>query len=61
MVVGVGRRRSTGKPIEEIGVGTFEKRLVAFELRGVETGKIRLGERAEHEVGLATAAMPGAV
>ena len=55
------RRRgcATGDPIEEIGVGAFEQRLVAVELAIIELGKVGVGETAENEVALPRPAMPG--
>ncbi len=61
VVIWVGRRGFAAKPIEKIGVGTFEERFVAFELRPVESGKIGFRERAEDEIGLPRPAMPGTI
>src|SRR6266704_3194674 len=56
-----GRRRgAAGDPVEEIGIRAFEESLVAAELRIVESGEIRLGERAEDQIGFARAAVPRA-
>ena len=46
-------------PIEQIGVGAFEQRLVAVELGHVEPGEMGLGKAAENQVALARAAVPG--
>ena len=56
------RRRgcATGDPIEEIGVGAFEQRLVAVELAVVELGEVGIGKAAKDEVALPRPAMPGA-
>ncbi len=54
-----GRRGAAGDPIEDVGVGAVEQRLVAVELRLVKPGEMRIGETAEYEVALARAAMPG--
>ncbi len=59
MVVRRRRRGAAADPIEQIGVGAFEQRLVAVELSRVETGEMGLGEAAEDQVGLARAAVPG--
>ena len=47
-----------GNPVEEIGVGAFEQRLVAIELAVVEAGKMGIGKPAEDQIALASAAMP---
>ena len=61
MVVGGGRRRPAVEPIEEIGVGAFEKGFVAIELRSIEVREIGFGKATEDEVGLSRTAMPGTV
>jgi hypothetical protein len=60
VVVVFGRRRgAAGDPIEDVGVGAVEQRLVAIELRLVKPGEMRVGEAAEDQVALARPAMPG--
>jgi len=53
------RRRSTGDPIENIGIGAVEQRLIAVELGLVKPCQMRIGEAAEDQVALARPAMPG--
>ena len=61
VVVVFGRRGgAAGQPVEEIGVGAFEQRLVAVELAVVELGEVGIGKAAENEVALPRPAMPGA-
>ena len=59
-MVMLGRRHCTARnPVEKVGVGAFEQRLVAVELAAVETGKMGIGKAAENEVTLPRPAMPG--
>ncbi len=60
MVVFGGRRGAAGDPIEDVGVGAVEQRLVTVELRLVKPGEMSIGETAEDQVALARAAVPGA-
>jgi hypothetical protein len=46
------RRGAAGDPIEDVGVGAVEQRLV-------KPGEVSVGEAAEDQVALARAAMPG--
>jgi len=48
-----------GNPVEEIGVGAFEQRLVAVELAVVEAGKVGIGKATEDQIALSSAAVPG--
>ena len=59
MVVFGGRRGAAGDPIEDVGVGAVEQRLVAVELRLVKPGEMSIGKAAEDQVALARAAVPG--
>ena len=59
MVVFGGRRGAAGDPIEDVGVGAVEQRLVMVELRLVKPGEMSVGEAAEDQVALPRAAMPG--
>ena len=60
VVVVFGRRRgAAGDPVEDVGVGAVEQRLVAVELSLVEPGEMRVGKAAEDQVALARAAVPG--
>src|SRR5882762_5275813 len=58
MVVFGRWRGAAGDPVEQIGVGAFEQRLVAVEPCLIEAGEVGFGKPAEQEVGLARAAMP---
>ena len=60
VVVFGGRRGAAGDPVEDVGVGAVEQRLVAVELRLVKPGEMRIGKAAEDQVALARAAVPGA-
>ena len=60
MVVFGGRRGATRDPIEDVGIGAVEDRLVAIELRLVKPGEMSIGETTEDQVALARATMPGA-
>ena len=59
MVVFGGRRGPAGDPIEDVGIGAVEERLVVVELRVVKPGEMRIGEAAEDQVALARPAVPG--
>ena len=59
MVVLGGRRDAAADPIEDVGVGAVEQRLVIVELRLVKSGEISIGEAAEDQVALPRPAMPG--
>ena len=59
MVVLGWRRGAAGDPIEDVGIGAVEERLVAIELRLVKPGEMSIGETTEDQVALARAAMPG--
>src|SRR5438094_1411309 len=61
MVVFAWGCHAASDPVEQVGIGTFEQRLVTIEPRLVEAGKMSFGEAAEQEVGLTCAAMPRAV
>ena len=54
-----GWRGAAGDPVEKVGVGAFEQRLVAVELAVVEAGKMGIGKTAENQVTLPRPAMPG--
>ena len=57
----LGRRKgAAGDPIEDVGVGAVEQRLVTVELRLVKPGEMRIGEAAEDQIALARPAVPGA-
>jgi len=60
VVVFGGRRGSAGDPIEDVGIGAVEQRLVAVELRLGKPGEMRIGEAPEDKVALARPAVPGA-
>ena len=60
MVVFGGRRGAAADPIEDVGIGAVEQRLVAVELGLVKPGEMRIGETAEDQIALARPAMPGA-
>jgi len=60
VVVFEGRRGAAGDPIEDVGVGALEQRLVTVELRLVKPGEMSIGETAKDQVALARAAVPGA-
>jgi len=56
----LGRRWSpAGNPIEKIGVGAIEQRLVAVELAVLKAGEVGIGKAPEDQVALPRAAMPG--
>ncbi len=59
VVVLGGRRGAAGNPIEYVGVGAVEERLIVVELRRVKPSKVSVGETAEDQVALARAAVPG--
>src|ERR1700719_1001836 len=52
VVVFGGRRGAAGDPIEDVGVGAVEQRLVAVELRLVKASQMGIGEAAEDQVAL---------
>ena len=59
-MVMLGRRRdAAGDPVEKIGVGAIDQRLVAVELTVVEAGKVRIGKATEDQIALPSATMPG--
>ena len=60
MVVFGGRRGAAGDPIEDVGIGALEQRLVAIELSLVKPGEMSIGETAEDQIALARPAVPGA-
>ena len=60
VVVFGGRRGAAGHPIEDVGVGAVEQRLVAVELGSIKSGEMSIGETAEDQVALARPAVPGA-
>lgn len=60
MVVFGGRGGAAGGPVEDVGVGAVEQRLVSVELHLVKPGEMRIGETAEDQVALARPAVPGA-
>jgi hypothetical protein len=61
VVVVFGCRRDTaGDPVENVGIGAVEQRLVAVELHFVKAGHMRIRKSAEDQVALARAAVPGA-
>ncbi len=59
VVVFGGRRGAAGDPIEDVGVGAVEQRLVAVELGLVKPGQMGVREAAEDQVALSRAAAPG--
>jgi len=59
MVVFGGRWGTAGNPVEDVGVGAVEERLVAIELCLVEPGQMRVGKATEDQVALPCAAVPG--
>ena len=46
-------------PVENIGIGAVEQRLIAIELAIVESRQMRVGKSAEDQVALARPAVPG--
>src|SRR6267154_859245 len=61
VVIEFGRWPSPGvDPVEQLGIGAFEQCLESVELRHVEAGEMGFGKRAEDQIGLARAAVPGA-
>jgi len=59
MVVFGGRGGAAGNPVEDVGVGAVEERLVAIELCLVKPGKMRVGKAPEDQVALPRPAVPG--
>ena len=55
------RRRDAVEPVKDFGVGTVEQGLEFAQFRIVERAEMRFGKGAEDQIGLARAAMPGAV
>jgi len=53
-----GRRGAAGDPIEDVGVGAVEERLIVVELRRVKPREVSVGETAEDQVALTRAAVP---
>ena len=59
-MVMLGRRHCTARnPVEKVGVGAFEQRLVAVELALIKAGEMSIGKVAEDQIALPRAAMPG--
>ena len=58
MVVFGGQRGAAGDPIEDVGIGAVEQRLVATELRLVKPSQMRIGKAAEDQVAFPRTAMP---
>lgn len=59
MVVFGGWWGAAADPVEDVGVGAVEERLVAIELRLVKPGQMRVGKATEDQVALPCAAVPG--
>jgi len=59
MVMSGWRGGAPADPVKQVGVGTFQQRLVAIELNTVETGEMGVGKAAEDEIALARPPMPG--
>ena len=59
MIVFGGRGGAARDPVENIGVGAVEQRLVAIELRLLKACEVRIGKAAEDQVALPRAAVPG--
>src|SRR5258707_14753448 len=60
VVVRRRRRGAAGDPVEQVDVGAAEQGLESVELGAVKRRERGLGERAEDEVDLLRAAVPGA-
>jgi len=59
MVVFGGWGGAAGHPVEDVGIGAVEERLVAVELRLVKPGEIRIGKPTEDQVTLPCPPVPG--
>ena len=59
MVVLWWRGVAAGDPVEDVGIGTVEQRLIAVELTIVERRKMRVGKAAEDQVTFSRPAVPG--
>jgi len=58
VVVLGGQGGAAGDPVEDVGIGAVEQRLVPVELGLVKPGQVRVSETAEDQVTLPRAAAP---
>jgi hypothetical protein len=57
--MGGGRNGAAGDPVEDVGVGAVEQRLVTVELVLVEFREMEIGKAPEDEIALPCPATPG--